>query len=479
MKDLNPRKEIGQVIVILMVGLVALIGMAALAIDGGMVFSDRRIDQNAADTAAVAGAKRAGEYMQELGIVPDDFNNICPTTDPAAVLDPGNTMVAKVLPVVQARALSNGFTNIDSNLDDKNGAWVTCDRTNKVVVVHVQITKPVQTFLIQLVYTGPVVNTVNAAAQVFPSQPVAPDAAIIGLNETACGTVNFHGNIQVNVNGGDIYSNSDRGPDDPNTACTEQSCYSGRKDGNTSIALDGGEIYLNGDWGCKGQSGVVTPEPNEHQPRIVVPPIPEPSCAGLPSNPAVALHGNSPHAPLEPGIYSSISVSNGDLLLKPGLYCLDGDFSSNGGSVKVTKSLTDNNPADSPEQTPGVLIYLRNGSFNLTGNTDVSLFGLQRSSPLPIVGGGSFDFGGLLVYSNPNNSGEVNLFGTSQSEYSGTIYAPSSECRLGGTNDARTPGGYQVQVICDTVDIGGGATINIDWDSSKAVHIPATLDFIK
>jgi uncharacterized membrane protein len=49
------QNEKGQVLVILTVGIVVLLGFAALAIDGGMLYSDRRHDQNVADNAALAG----------------------------------------------------------------------------------------------------------------------------------------------------------------------------------------------------------------------------------------------------------------------------------------------------------------------------------------------------------------------------------------------------------------------------------------
>ena len=48
--------ESGQILILLAVGIVALLGFTALAIDGGAVFFDRRSAQNAADAAALAGA---------------------------------------------------------------------------------------------------------------------------------------------------------------------------------------------------------------------------------------------------------------------------------------------------------------------------------------------------------------------------------------------------------------------------------------
>ena len=50
------RSEKGQALILIAFGIIALIGFTALAIDGGRAFSDRRHAQNAADTAALAGA---------------------------------------------------------------------------------------------------------------------------------------------------------------------------------------------------------------------------------------------------------------------------------------------------------------------------------------------------------------------------------------------------------------------------------------
>ena len=55
--------EKGQVLVLVVLSVVGLLGFAALAIDGSMVYSDRRHAQNAADAASLAGG---GEAAMEL-----------------------------------------------------------------------------------------------------------------------------------------------------------------------------------------------------------------------------------------------------------------------------------------------------------------------------------------------------------------------------------------------------------------------------
>jgi hypothetical protein len=54
------KREDGQSLVFIALAVVALIGMAALALDGGYAFAQRRRVQNAADLAALAGARAIG-----------------------------------------------------------------------------------------------------------------------------------------------------------------------------------------------------------------------------------------------------------------------------------------------------------------------------------------------------------------------------------------------------------------------------------
>ena len=54
-------KERGQALILIAFGAIALFAMTGLAIDGSHKYSDRRHAQNAADTAAVAGALALAE----------------------------------------------------------------------------------------------------------------------------------------------------------------------------------------------------------------------------------------------------------------------------------------------------------------------------------------------------------------------------------------------------------------------------------
>ena len=50
------RKQRGQILIIIVIAMVGIVGIAGLVIDGGSTYLDRRSAQNAADSAALAGA---------------------------------------------------------------------------------------------------------------------------------------------------------------------------------------------------------------------------------------------------------------------------------------------------------------------------------------------------------------------------------------------------------------------------------------
>ena len=111
MKIQRSEKESGQVLVILTVGIVVLLGFAALAIDQGSVQIDRRQAQNAADQAALAGA--LAKYEGES----------CATA-------------------VANRASSNGYAD-----SEEIDVQIDCSYGDTGEYVHVVITSTTSTFL--------------------------------------------------------------------------------------------------------------------------------------------------------------------------------------------------------------------------------------------------------------------------------------------------------------------------------------------
>ncbi len=94
--ELKRNREQGQTIVLVVLALVALIAMLGLAIDGGTVYLERRRMQNAADGAALAGARRLSQA-------------ICTTNPNPAVTD------AEIYAVVQEFVRRNGGETFEAH----------------------------------------------------------------------------------------------------------------------------------------------------------------------------------------------------------------------------------------------------------------------------------------------------------------------------------------------------------------------------
>ncbi|HET6732746.1 pilus assembly protein TadG-related protein [Mycobacterium sp.] len=119
MSTSHTRDERGQVLVIVALGLIGIIAMVGLVVDGGYAWSQQRVTQNAADSVAEAGAIVLMENV--AGTVPTK-------TD------------ADVLAAVNRAATNNGFgapvayyTDFNGNLLDATGA-VTADPATAALV---------------------------------------------------------------------------------------------------------------------------------------------------------------------------------------------------------------------------------------------------------------------------------------------------------------------------------------------------------
>jgi hypothetical protein len=82
----------------------------------------------------------------------------------------------------------------------------------------------------------------------------------------------------------------------------------------------------------------------------------------------------------------------------------------------------------------------------------------------------------MLIYRHPDNTHEIILSGSGNSYYEGSIYALGSHCTLLGTAGGV---GFQTNVFCDTVDLGGDGSLDILYNEGVNYKIPASLDLSK
>lgn len=484
MKVPGARKENGQVLIIIVVGLIGLIGFAALAIDGGMALSDRRNDQNGADAAALAGANAAAVYMENQNITYANF--ACP-------LDSGTLSAASTGAIT--RALDNHFTVVAATaIPQSNAVWVeNCVKQpfGTRFDVHVRIATNTRTSLIQLFYGGPVINTVDSVARVVPRHPLGYGAAIASLSPNCATTTSNHattasggvrwaggGNGVTNIVGGGIFSNScldaSGSPYINAYSSPGQIAPSGTIAFHwpTSTGLTGSAVNFNN----------TQPSP-VHSDDFLKTISYSPQCSKLPNgqSPTNGQFNQDPNKTLEisPGNYHGISVPNQSTLkLRPGLYCITGDFNlSAGGSL-----LVDPYPQGGGEH-PGVTIFMENGRFDAAGSPTVHIYASTEFTTNKNASGCTSSrtdlcaIPGLLIYSPPGNTNQINMGGSGTFTYDGSIYAPSGWIDMGGSGDASST--YNAEIIGWVVVLHGTNNINIHYDPSGLPTVDASLSQYK
>lgn len=426
--------EKGQALILIVFCLVAILGFAALAIDGGRTYSEKRRAQNAADAAAYAAARAAAEgenwraaAMSQLQM--NDFN------DPDLGLNPGNPLDIVVYNPPQDGPFSAG--EIDPN-DDPNQYF------------QVKITEAVPQSFSQLVFNGEMNVSVEAVARAQPILAVSHGNAMHATNTSACNAVWFDGGGETHVDGGNVYSNS--------TAVGN--CSSGQQNGSGAVRVTGGDIRVVGSWQTVGGSGTVAPNPLEGHPvsgpsdgvtHMALADVPTPNCSGLPAR------DTSSHD-LQPGVYDGIAIHNGTWTMAPGMYCLTDDFRVNGGDL-------------TGEQ---VLIVMQSGSVDMSGNADIRLI---RASSIEDSDGNQF--GGMLFFMPTNNPGGIDLGGNAGTIFAGTIYAPGprnsskNKCTFGGNSGTI---GIKSNIVCDTIEIHGNANVEIFYKEEQNYRLPPMIE---
>jgi len=419
-------QERGQIALLNAFAIIVLLGFAAVAIDGSMLYVQRRLAQNAADTASLAAVMAMTQGYS------------------------GTQMKY----IAMEKAKKNGFDNTDAETavvvnwpPDAPNAYA-----GNANYVQVFITGTVNAAFAHFVYDGPLQVTVEAVAHARRGEDFAPGYAIFATNLDQCQTLEFDGNPNTALTGGgSIFSNS---------ICDCAAGGAGVMNGNGTLNVyNGGQIRLGGCWRDNGGSGTVFPLPVTGFPQQPIPDISPPDCSGLTDFGAVTV--KTPQT-LEPGLYDSIRFNaNADATLNPGMYCIAG--SGPGGLAFSTLG-------SARVSGDGVLLYFMEaaGGFTSSANSEVYLFASDF-----LVDPFEREWAGMLIYVHPNNKENFILSGTSNSTYSGSIYAPSAYCEAQGTSGTVA---LQTQIICDRVRLTGTGDLLVNYDMSKNYHLPDAVE---
>ncbi|MBN2258612.1 MAG: Tad domain-containing protein [Anaerolineaceae bacterium] len=307
---INHSSQRGQALVIIAAIIVGLLGMVALAVDGSMIYADRRELQSIADNAVMSAAAKAALELDHRSINFQSF--ICDHPDMIASM-----IVARDTIIAHTAAAGHP---VDTDISDNNGLEISCHVINNAGLVDnylymkVKITARSETAFTRFVYPDGINNTVEAVSHVRPRRSLALGNAIASLGPD-CGGVDMNGNDTVVIDGGGIFSNS---------------CMSFK--GNTDITINvavGGIGYMT----TYTEAGNVNinMEPQHASEGLEIVDIPTPDCINQPDY--GGLNVNSTMT-IDGGRYDYINLDGFDhLIMNPGLYCLYGDFQTNGNQT--------------------------------------------------------------------------------------------------------------------------------------------------
>lgn len=440
------RQETGQIMLLLAISLVVLLAFVALAIDGGMIYNHRRTDQNGADASALAGGGAAARYLETHNTTYNEFS--CSKTSVLAAMQSAQAATIQ-------RAATSNYT-LDTDLSDNNGVNVICREEDKgisidkYIDVKVKITTDVQTSFAHLIFSGPVRNTVEATVRVHPRAPSANGYAVVSLSTYCSGP----SGAEIKPTDGGLFINGNADIEVHNGGMFSYSCFdSGGTSPDVSVIPPEKGIHFKGDIDISGHPSI-TPWPDHTTSSLDPIKIPLPRCTG-------AAHQNvNSGGTIDPGNYDHIKVTNGELVLNPGLYCMYGDFDI-GGSVRVSDAY----PAEA-----GVTIYLISGDFKVAGNAYANLKAPKNDSYAPAIRG-------VVIYMDPANHGQVSMLGNTGSEYTGTVYVPSGLIEVGGTSGVNPT--YRTQLLGYAIKLHGDLDLNIYFEDPDQYSRPAYLDMHK
>jgi len=450
--------ERGQILVLLVLAMIGMLGFTALAVDGGMVYADRRYMQSAADAASLAGAGRVGDGIEALDM--DDLQWNCTTL--------GSSITA-AYEVTRLKAVANDYV-IDKNTslgtaEHNNGMKITCSPTGKYVDVMVMLTNDTTTSFVQMFTGGPMRNTVTSITRVEPGLNGSAGWAIVSLSKycgnnknqpTAFGGTKLSGTTDVKVMVGGIWSNSClEAAGGPDVTVTES-------DGST---IKPGSVLYNSSFPYTPPgSGTLDPPPTptsqEHPLAKITLPSPAPNCNKEDMDSYDAKH--NVQGTLAAGNYSDLSFK-GPTALSPGLYCISGTVSMNANASLSGK---------------GITIYYTGTTMTINGGASTSLEA-PNWEPDEVIKPENGAIEDMLIYVSPDVRADITINGTSDSYFTGMVYAPTSNIFIAGNATMGHETVAEMALIGYRVDLTGASNFNIKYNADKVYAYPPDLEVRK
>jgi len=468
------KQQNGQIIVLLAVSLVVVMVVAALAVDGGMIYSERRFAQNAADASSLAG----GGLLLNLDL--DHFDFECPDNssydDTSKTFSDPTNVIAKTYKAANDVAMLNNINNlpflgyytnseieenlIDGELKDNDeltgdhGVIIICKEKTKPksIDVKVKTTSSLSTAFAHLIYPGDLVTTNEAVTTVQLAGYKTWGNALVSLQPMEecnlskpqdCGikvfTTGSGKKSAITITNGGAFSNTVLYI---NNNLEDGALYA---EGGFNTVHDEMTGFDISDWFNQFSGDHVKIESISVDNPVAY-------CKDLDVKDPIANKSMMPinkDTTLYEGNYNNgLRISGGEVHFEDGLYCIDGDIQITGGQ------LTGEN----------VTFYVKGGSSVTI--TAVESFTLSAND----------FYGGTLFYFDGTGP-DITFTGNGESYFSGIVYAPERVLVIKGNDDVKGTT-YSSQFIAYRIEVGGSGKIDILYNGESTESEPGKM-FLK
>jgi Flp pilus assembly protein TadG len=474
------RKQSGQAVVLVAVAVVVLTAILALALDGGGIYLDRRQLQNAADSAALAGAEK-------LMAVPPSYSSIHNQAIGNLVKNlpgtsTGGTVCSASCPntaIIGAPGMSGiGTINLGAGYNAELNVLTAYTYQVTVWHTHPVAVAPIHGFqsTIPLVARATAQNANLPYAVVVLQGPTYPQFHDLNISASTA-ALQLQGGGGAADRGG-LFSNADI---DPGTAIPAITFSPAGNAGDLWAVNESGgdQVLLNAAGRVTGQQTAGTlPFAASHldTPKYPEPAPPSPSFAGTSVTSGSQI--------LCPGQYTGpISVSSGaTAILFPGVYQVQA------GGVNVQGTLRSMTAADLPVTACGntltsgadlgVILEIRPDNFS--GNTQCNKNTFTAGTTSTVTLTPSPKYFNITIYIEtypswqsvcttlPLGTNVVSFSSGACYTISGATYGPADNMVMGTTTGCTTAVG---QVIAWSLSIGGTGTLNVTFSPNQQPYI--------
>jgi len=416
--------ERGSVAITVALCMTVLLGFAALVVDVGLNWATRTSAQTAADAAALAGASRllvdgpAAAVLEVQSLLADNVDGL---TGVAGWADDG----------VEA----NGEIVCWTLPAGPPGPGAGCpDGSNALQV----ITPPIQVNYAFAPVLGKASNSIKALAAAGVG-PAAPNNCVLCLLDTGGPSrLAALGPGTISATGGGIVVNSDH---------------------PTALVSVGGDIIADqirvvGGFDDGPGGGDLLPPPEAGGPPAIDPLADLPTPGQLASPPV--LQNNAPltfggNTTLQPGIYSSVTVTGGTLTLNEGVYVF-----------RATTGLTIQNNARVVSSGDGVTIYLACSSYPAPCSGSGARFRVEDSGRFLASPPTSGEYAGLSIFADRGNTRFMRLQSNRDLNLAGALYGASMAVRIEDSGDLRVDSLLAVGSLATNLFSPGSVSVSYD-----------------